>query len=402
MIRLSDASLIKRGKSWQASFYYIDPSTEERKRIYRSFPAEGKREAKNIRNRLRTELENELNESLRLASIENDVSKHEFAYSGSLTLQDYIDRYISHRKATKAVEPATLKKNITDSKRIGELLDCKVCDITEDMVSELVVELSRKNYAERTIRSTMRFLRQVLAHATTKGIIVKNPCQSVFLPKIPPQEINFLNSQQRVSFMNFLKSAELTPLVIAVFIALYTGARLGEICGSKWQFADFDNSALMIRKVIANNQEGGEYLKDIPKGRKFREAPLPNALANILRVWRSNFPKECEQYFILGSFTDPDKWYGKSRLGKEFSSLVSLLGYNISFHDLRHTFATYMVASGVDIVTLSHILGHADVSTTLNLYAAPDPSARLVAKELMERIDRPTEPGVSRSLNVVT
>mgnify|MGYP001684909077 CR=1 FL=1 len=86
-----------------------------------------------------------------------------------------------------------------------------------------------------------------------------------------------------------------------------------------------------------------------------------------------------------------------SRLGKEFCSLakaldlISIAGKRVTLHDLRHAYATFLIARGVDVKTVSSLMGHADATVTLNVYASADPAARrqaaeVVAKAMAERV----------------
>ena len=92
-----------------------------------------------------------------------------------------------------------------------------------------------------------------------------------------------------------------------------------------------------------------------------------------------------DSWYVLGS----EKWYLPSHLRKEFSALsrslglVGTVGTRVYLHDLRHTYATFLIARGVDVKTVSPLMGHADATVTLNVYASADPRTRQQAAEVV-------------------
>ena len=88
--------------------------------------------------------------------------------------------------------------------------------------------------------------------------------------------------------------------------------------------------------------------------------------------------------FVLGTREPDSKPYNPTALTKEFAAFCKMNGFKCTFHDLRHTFATFMIAEGVDVRTVSSYLGHANVALTLNTYADVDPQAKLAAVDNIE------------------
>ncbi len=83
--------------------------------------------------------------------------------------------------------------------------------------------------------------------------------------------------------------------------------------------------------------------------------------------------------FILGTQESESRPYNPTQLGKDFAAFCKMNGFSCTFHDLRHTFATMMIATGTDVRTVASYLGHASVSMTLNIYADVDPDAKKAA-----------------------
>ena len=88
--------------------------------------------------------------------------------------------------------------------------------------------------------------------------------------------------------------------------------------------------------------------------------------------------------YILGTLETPSRPYSPTQLTKDFSAFCKMNGFDCTPHDLRHTFATFMIAGGADVRTVSDYLGHANPSMTLNIYADVDPEAKVQALKYIE------------------
>ena len=186
-------------------------------------------------------------------------------------------------------------------------------------------------------------------------------------------------------------------MLVAAYIALYTGMRRGEICGLQWRDLDTDNRVIWVRRAVGIGK-GGAYLKQ-PKTDKVRDVALPATLLGVLTDWRerqrgahaSSLATLKPDSFMLG---DALGYYHPDRLTKEWASLAKLLdvrgtaGRLASFHDLRHTWATMFLASGGDVKTAASNLGHSNAAMTLNIYASADPDAKRRAAEIVEQAMR--------------
>lgn len=160
-------------------------------------------------------------------------------------------------------------------------------------------------------------------------------------------------------------------LSLGVFFTLFTGVRIGELCGLKWGDIDFENGYAHIRRTverIADLNSPYRKTKVIISKPKTENAeriiPLPSCLMEYIHPFRNGDDK----YILSGKHepTEPRAYYAKY---KQFL-IQNDLG-NYTFHELRHTFATQCVDMGFDVKSLSEILGHSNVTTTMNLYVHP-------------------------------
>ena len=149
-------------------------------------------------------------------------------------------------------------------------------------------------------------------------------------------------------------------------MALYTGIRIGELCALLWD--DITDSFMVINKTMQRlkSEEGGTaVVVDSPKSESSKRIiPLPDFLLPYVQQFRKH-----SGYVIDGGKSGHSEPRVMQQKFRRFAKEVGL--EEVTFHTLRHTFATRCVEAGFDVKTLSQILGHADVKTTLNRYVHP-------------------------------
>ena len=159
--------------------------------------------------------------------------------------------------------------------------------------------------------------------------------------------------------------------------------RRGEICGLRW--SDIGDCTVTVNRIISLDG-GTQYEKEPKTDGSRRTIPLTKRLYAVLRAIEKDSQYVARELgvpfgdpYILGT-PDPDsRPYHPSRLSKDFATFCKLNGFDITFHDLRHTFATMMIAGGTDVRTVASYLGHSNVAMTLNTYAEVDPDAKRAA-----------------------
>ncbi len=157
-----------------------------------------------------------------------------------------------------------------------------------------------------------------------------------------------------------------------IILCLYTGIRIGELCALRWRDFDLDSGVMTISRTVSRvrNFESTTSKTQLhigtPKSRSsIRKIPLPEFLLKIISVYRPIAEKG--EYGILSNQLDPFEPRAYQRIYKQILKEAGV--EDRKFHALRHSFATRALELGVDIKTLSEILGHANISITLNIYA---------------------------------
>lgn len=167
-----------------------------------------------------------------------------------------------------------------------------------------------------------------------------------------------------------------THASIGILLTLCTGLRIGELCALKFSDIDFENHVINIsrtlQRIMVWNESGDEnYTKVIETSPKSRSSRRTIPLYGFVEKWLKNASKIANpDYYIL---TGNTKFIEPRTFRNYYKGVITEAGVqNIKFHGLRHTFATRLITSNVDFKTVSEILGHGDISMTLNIYSHPD------------------------------
>lgn len=218
------------------------------------------------------------------------------------------------------------------------------------------------------VRSIMLVIKSVVQFAIAKQLIAPFPTK-IHMPPMIPKELQILSKSEQIKLETVLFQ-EMDETKLGVLISLYTGLRIGEICALEWEDIDLTNHLLYVRHTIArvskSNMEGKTITKlvvDLPKtAASLRCIPICSKLMSALKT---KAEIASSKYVISkeATFVNPRTYENR------YHNLLKLCGIApVNYHALRHTFATRCIETGVDIKSLSEILGHSNVSITLGTY----------------------------------
>jgi integrase len=233
--------------------------------------------------------------------------------------------------------------------------------------------LRKGGLAARTIGHAHRVLGKALRDAARNGTIVRNVCKLQKAPKVADTEMAIVRD---VPAFVFKIAGE--RLYAPAMVALFTGMRLGEVLALRWSRVDLDGKTIAVREALEATKAHGIRFKT-PKSRAGRRhITLPDLLVDALREHRKA-ALELRMQLGLGRLPSNDALLfanldggplQPSNVSSDWGEVASRVGVpEITFHGLRHTHASQLIASGVDIVTISKRLGHAKPSVTLAIYA---------------------------------
>ncbi|MCR4639045.1 site-specific integrase [Ruminococcus sp.] len=221
---------------------------------------------------------------------------------------------------------------------------------------------------------------KAMAKYTSKVHGYRNILADVVMPKYIKEEKPLLTLIQQRILCKYLFS-NLTPTTLCLLLSYYTGLRVGEVCGMMWDDIDFEKEVLTVRRTVQrinNGSSGTQLIIDTPKSRSSqRTIPIPTFLMKLLRESRSN-----NNHYIL---SNSERIIEPRTLQRRFQTILKKAGLpSVNYHCLRHMFATNSLQAGFDVKTLSEILGHSSVETTLNRYVHSSMERKRACMELIK------------------
>lgn len=269
------------------------------------------------------------------------------------TLQNEYDTAVKDELPTK--EQKRIKANLTRAKAR-----------LEKMLKE-----GKGGLSNTTINYHHRIIHKALTQAVKWQMVARNVADAVEAPRPDDTEIKYLGRDEVNRFINCIKKSTYYPIYAA---AILTGMRQGEILGLRWQDVDFNSGIVKVRQQLQYTKAKGYFFKT-PKQKSIRDIPMPLPLNGVFREVRKEQSRLKEIYGT--KYEDNDLVFcatngrplSRSLVTRSLKDLLEVHGFeHIRFHALRHTFATMARAAGVPMEDIQDLLGHADISTTKNMY----------------------------------
>lgn len=274
----------------------------------------------------------------------------------------------------------------------------KVSGALSAYISDLFepVDKSSGELSAATQRYYHAFLSSVLTRAVKWQYIESNPCQRVDAPKAMHQEARYMDEKEAAELLRLLDQED-TAHKAMIYLLIFSGMRRGELCALTWEDIDFSSGTVTISKAAVYIPGEGIRI-DTPKtDSSIRSISVPRQVIDLLREHKA---EQNRQRLALGdkwqrSGTIFTTWDGRpmhpDTISKWFRKFTRENNLDITLHSLRHTSATLLISAGTDIRTVSKRLGHAQTSTTLNIYSHAIKSADQAAAETLAHVLDPKE-----------
>ncbi|MBQ3012910.1 MAG: site-specific integrase [Clostridia bacterium] len=265
-----------------------------------------------------------------------------------------------------------------------KVLNINIQDITAGHVMDYLNYLSKDGgrkdnkiggQSNNSIRKIMSILRKVFDYAVLYGDIKINPALQVPMPQKEKNKSKrqvFLTAEEAQKMLDAFQNEEIGPIV---FVTLYYGLRKSEALGLRWQAVDFENDTISINHTVV----GGSHIvaKDSTKTycseRTYQLLPDIKALLLKLKDQQADYKRRLGSGYHNNDyiFKNPNGVpYRPDSLTRSFKRALERHGLpQMRYHDLRHSTASILVDKGWDINSIKEWLGHADISTTANIYA---------------------------------
>ncbi|MCR4813275.1 MAG: site-specific integrase [Lachnospiraceae bacterium] len=359
-------------------------------------------------------------------AFEEKVRNGEYFDGNNLTLNEFVkvwDDKWARKNLTLSVREGYLK--ILENRVLKKIGHIKLSKIQTESIESIYDEMEEKGLAPATIRRTNVAINSVMSFAYRRKYIKENPCDRLELPKLKKkttEDIHYFTPSQAKVFLEELKKEQTytysasermikstgteyhvngyqahktVQFQFQVFftLAIYSGARRGELIALTWKDIDFENRTISINKAFAHTQAQGQLLKETKTTAGNRVLDLPSKCFEMLSTWKD---EEKKLSMILGS-----KWEGYrgdnfdenfvfiqvdngkamylDTVTSKFKKVIKQYNDNctdekdklpdIHLHDLRHTCASILIANNTPITKVSEHLGHSRTSVTLDIYS---------------------------------
>jgi integrase len=346
-----------RGQRWYAVIEVKDPTTQKRRRKWISLSdCKGKRQAQG-----------------RCAQLVAEIQSGTSIDPNKVALGQFLDRFQTDWVANH-VSPHSRERYgyvLNHARRhLGERPLQKLRPVD---LAAFYATLAREGLAPRTIRLIHTVLHRALGQAKIWGVIRDNPADLAKPPKMPDRETPMLQPDEAAALLERLRGK---PLYLLVSLAIGTGMRRSEMLALRWGDVDLDARRLTIEQALEETRACGIRVKG-PKTRHGRRTiSLPGHLVAELRQhWR----EQQEQRLGMGLGKAPENapvfaaadggHLSPNALSKAWPRIMAAIGMpGVALHSLRHTHASMLIASGMDILTISRRLGHSSPTITLGVY----------------------------------
>ena len=248
--------------------------------------------------------------------------------------------------------------------------------LAEGRIDRIESKNQPKGLSAKTVRNINQIISSALNLAKEQKLISSNQAEACALPKVEHREMKTLPVEQLTSF---LREAKETGVYEMYYIELATGLRRGELLGLKWDDIDMSNGTIRVQRQVSRID--GEIVEAPLKTKNsYHTVSIGDDAIEVLKEQRKKVGREIEYVFPSpnGGPISPDSVLNMLHRVLERAGLPK-----IRFHDLRHTFATLALQNGVDIKTVSSMLGHFSAGFTLDTYAHVTTSAQKEAANTM-------------------
>lgn len=357
----------KRGSTWTIIYYVADPVTGKKKQKWKG-GFKTKKEAQQA-----------------LYEINAKINSNTYVEPTKMTLAEYLMQwYDTHCKPRLSSNTLRGYRVNIENHIIPNIGHIPLQQLTRGQIQKFYFDIYRgdnnndgkNNIGKLSARSILyihRVLNKALKDAVRDGILAKNPAEGVSRPTVRKYQSNIYDANM---LKKLLETAKGTDLYVPVALAVSLGLRRGEVLGLQWKNINFDSGKVEIRQQLTYNEQKKDIeLASLKTENSVRTLPMPEGLMVLLAKHKK---KQEELKKILKSdYSDNDlvccyddgSPLNPKHFSKKFRKFLEKNNFPlIRFHDLRHSYATLMLESNVDLKVTSAMLGHSSVTITADIY----------------------------------
>lgn len=246
-------------------------------------------------------------------------------------------------------------------------------DIREEDVQQFVFKKLEEGLSQKSVKDILIVLKMILRYGAKHNLIGHRQIDIRFPTERERSEVEVLSKVNQRKVMEFVKE-NFTFQNLGIYICLSAGLRIGEVCALTWEDIDTDLGVINISKTIQRIYMVGDASKrteliiDSPKSKNsIREIPMTKELLRMIKPLKKVVNRS---FYVLTNSATPTEPRTYRNYYKRLMAQLDIPA--LKFHGLRHSFATRCIESNCDYKTVSVLLGHSNISTTLNLYVHPN------------------------------
>lgn len=246
-------------------------------------------------------------------------------------------------------------------------------EVTEILVQDFVFTKLKQGLSQKSVKDILIVLKMILRFGVKQGFLKHREIDVKFPTERERQEVEVLSRENQKRIMDYVHS-HFTFMNLGIYICLCSGLRIGEVCALVWDDIDVERGVIKVSKTIQRIYviEGGErhteVIIDTPKSKNsIREIPIAKDLLKMIRPFKK---VENGNFYVLTNSAQPTEPRTYRNYYKRLMKELDMP--ELKFHGLRHSFATRCIEGKCDYKTVSVLLGHSNISTTLNLYVHPN------------------------------
>lgn len=306
------------------------------------------------------------------------------------TMKQFMEYWLEevHRPTIRTSSYANYR-GILDKHILPALGHIQVQKLTVQHVQKFYASKLKEGLSPKTIKVYHAVLHNALSHAVYINLVSRNVSDlaTKSLPKQTRYEIQPLTTEQAQAFLETVKGHHLETLLI---LAITTGMRRGELLALRWQDIDFDNKHLQVCRSVRREAKRGLVVNEPKTQAGRRKVVLSSFLIEVLKQHRV---RQLEVRLQAGTAWEDHGLVFCTKRGRLFDPTYMLVLFKkllqdvglplMRFHDLRHSAATLLLAMGVHVKVVQELLGHSNITTTLNTYSHVLPSLQQDAMNKM-------------------
>jgi integrase len=332
--------------SWQYIISYKDNNGKWKQKSKQGFEKsrKGKEEAKTA-----------AEEALKILKSSTELkTSHEYK---DITFEEFVDIYLEHMKLYREHNTVCNYRNALN--QFSNLNQLKIPEIKNSDIQNCVDELVKRGLKQTTIKFYIKRLSSIFTAAIEQyKLIYKTPVDKIKIPE--DKESSRKKALTMKEYNALLEIFKNSPYYIILLIAGSCGLRISEIVGLTWDCIDFKNSVLTVNKQWKINKDNHYDFGSLKSTNSYRKVPISPKIIKELQAYKSLHCTDIYNRVIIYKST--------SGVISNLNKQLKENGYKLTIHELRHTYATNLIANGIDFKTTAAILGH-DVKQTMKTYS---------------------------------